>query len=561
MIIGINSYKNASPLNYAVNDAKEFRKIIIEKLGFDEKNIEYLIDKDATKSAIQKSFDRFTENDIDYDERILVFFAGHGHTKNGSKGEVGFLVPYDAKMDKISSLIRWDEFTRNTDLIRAKHILFIMDACYGGLALQRSFGAGTTRYLKDMLLRNSRQVLTAGKADEVVSDSGGPLPNHSVFTGHLLEGLNGKAITEQGIITANGLMSYVLNKVGHDQNSNQTPHYGYFDGDGDFILNYPDLKHDPKIDRIEMDELVEIPATEEGDFRQSLEMKVANVKALISNDSSTIELHDYLVREVKSFLSRSTEDYFPDNTSFSIEELLERINNYEEISKDIAASLACVSHWGKTDHQSILKKILARMTDRLKLPQGNIWEDLRWYPIILLIYCQGVAAIAGNRFDSLYSLFSVRFTSSDYFEKDETLIQYVLEAIAKFGNINMFKLIPGYENLNTPMSIYVHKLLQPVIDDILFVGKSYDQIFDEFEVLLALISVDTRIQSKRMVWGPLGRFHWKYSNQRFGPLARYIEIAEKQKDNWELLRVGLFGGNSERFLEAAKQFKEKIGYF
>ena len=144
-------------------------------------------------------------------------------------------------MEDFATFIRWDELTRNAELIRAKHMFFIMDACYGGLALNRYLHPGSTRFLKDMMLRYSRQVLTAGKADEVVSDSGGPLPNHSVFTGHLIEGLRGKAATEDGIITAGGLMAYVYGKVAKDKNSNQTPHYGYFDGDGDFIIQAPEL--------------------------------------------------------------------------------------------------------------------------------------------------------------------------------------------------------------------------------------------------------------------------------------------------------------------------------
>ena len=43
------------------------------------------------------------------------------------------------------------------------------------------------RFLQDMLLRPSRQVITAGKADERVADGGGPIPDHSVFTGHFLD--------------------------------------------------------------------------------------------------------------------------------------------------------------------------------------------------------------------------------------------------------------------------------------------------------------------------------------------------------------------------------------
>jgi uncharacterized caspase-like protein len=113
-------------------------------------------------------------------------------------------VPYDGNPEKLATLIRWDELTRNADLITAKHILFIMDACYGGLAITRALKPGTMRFQKDMLMRPARQVLTAGKADEVVADLGGPLPNHSVFTGHLIEALQGKAESVPGLLTANG---------------------------------------------------------------------------------------------------------------------------------------------------------------------------------------------------------------------------------------------------------------------------------------------------------------------------------------------------------------------
>ena len=106
----------------------------------------------------------------------------------------------------------------------------------------RRIQAGSTRFLKDMLRRYTRQVLTSGKHDEAVADAGGPLPGNSVFTGHLIDALRGNAASEGNIITANGVMAYVYSKVPHDRDSNQTPHYGYFEGDGDFIFKAPQLK-------------------------------------------------------------------------------------------------------------------------------------------------------------------------------------------------------------------------------------------------------------------------------------------------------------------------------
>src|SRR6267142_584718 len=120
----------------------------------------------------------------------------------------------------------------------------------------RGLQAGSARFIKDMMVRYSRQVLTAGKADEVVADSGGPLPAHSIFTGHLIEGLRGKAATTNGAITANSLMAYVYQCVANDQNSNQTPHYGYFDGDGDFVFAARELDGDAREKKKDVDELV-----------------------------------------------------------------------------------------------------------------------------------------------------------------------------------------------------------------------------------------------------------------------------------------------------------------
>lgn len=78
-------------------------------------------------------------------------------------------------------------------------MLFLMDACYGGLALKRSIiPPGSMRFLKDMLQRYTRQVLTAGKPDEPVSDSGGARAGHSIFKSYLLDGLEGAAIPTGG---------------------------------------------------------------------------------------------------------------------------------------------------------------------------------------------------------------------------------------------------------------------------------------------------------------------------------------------------------------------------
>jgi len=241
LVIGINDYTHVGKLEIARADAESVAEVLTGELGFPADKVTLLLDEHATRARIMERFLAF--DSLAEDDRLIVFFAGHGQTVSGQRGDIGYLVPVNGRLEDKSTLIRWGELTSNSEVIPAKHILFVMDACYSGLAIQRGSKAGGQRFVSDMLQRVSRQVITAGKADEPVSDGGGPTGKNSIFTGHLVEGLRGKAADENGVLTATGLMSYVYHKVATDPHSNQTPHYGHVFGDGDFILRTPDNGH------------------------------------------------------------------------------------------------------------------------------------------------------------------------------------------------------------------------------------------------------------------------------------------------------------------------------
>jgi len=198
LVIGINEYRHTNPLEIARADAQSIRDVLIRDFKFPKKNICTLLDGQATRARIMERF--LAYESLAPDDRLLVFFAGHGSTVEGSRGAIGYLVPVDGNLKDKSSLIRWDDLTRNADIIPAKHILFVMDACYSGLAIQRASTPGERRFVTDMLQRRSRQVITAGKADEVVADGGGPTGSNSIFTAYLLEGLGGDAADQHQML-------------------------------------------------------------------------------------------------------------------------------------------------------------------------------------------------------------------------------------------------------------------------------------------------------------------------------------------------------------------------
>jgi Caspase domain/PEGA domain len=240
LIIGINNYKDDKipPLQFAVNDAKAISQALINDLGFEAKNVIVLLDSNATRQNIldtlQKSF--INDDNVPENSQLLVYFAGHGTaSKSGNKG---FLLNYDAKEgSELSSAISMDEVGRIATECKPKHVLFLIDACYGGFSRSRS---GSSALIKNVWNQKSREVITAGNSEEKVLESASW--QHSAFTKVLLDAIQkGNAdVDDDKIITSRELFGYLEQRVAsyaEEKGGKQTPQYGKFiQEDGSFFL-------------------------------------------------------------------------------------------------------------------------------------------------------------------------------------------------------------------------------------------------------------------------------------------------------------------------------------
>jgi tetratricopeptide (TPR) repeat protein len=244
-IIGIDDYENWQKLQYAAHDAQGVKDALIQKYNFKPDHVFTLLNGQATRQNILSLLgDKLGDPKlVQREDRVLVFYAGHGATRKLASGrELGYIIPVDAGLtDYEGSAISMTNFQDISEAIPAKHVLFIMDSCYSGLALTRGGSIPTSQnYLNEISRREARQMFTAGGADQQVADNG---PNgHSVFTWTLLQGLDGRAdLNGDGVITASELAAYVAPAV--SALSHQTPAFGNMPGTegGDFIFN---LKHE-----------------------------------------------------------------------------------------------------------------------------------------------------------------------------------------------------------------------------------------------------------------------------------------------------------------------------
>ncbi len=259
VVIGINHYDHFNGLERANLDAAGMAELLINKLAFPKENVFVVLDpppdelssdvkihsRYATKRVIEDLIMDRLPREAKVDDRVLIFYAGHGERRpvpEARLDNIGYLVPSDAQPDKWHTFIEWDAIMRAGDYCPAKHMFYLLDACYSGIAASRAI-LNASKFTEDMLKARVRQVLTAGTAKQAVTDVGPK--GHSLFTSYVLEGLNGAAaLSDEGIITASELMVYVRDRVASAGDAKQTPAFSTLDTEpgGDFVFVLPPQK-------------------------------------------------------------------------------------------------------------------------------------------------------------------------------------------------------------------------------------------------------------------------------------------------------------------------------
>ena len=213
VVVGIDDYQKVRRLKYAVKDAKDIAQVL-RKQGF---HVTTLFNDQATRHAILKELGSSLITKVKPEDRVVVFYAGHGETWGVTKDRnMGYLIPVEGQSDAlVATGISMGHIRELTNILPARHVLFLMDVCYGGIAGQqfRSISPLTESYIKVITREQGRQLITAGGADQQAIE--GPVWGHSVFTYYLLEGLGKRLadLNDDGIIPASELYTYLDQRV------------------------------------------------------------------------------------------------------------------------------------------------------------------------------------------------------------------------------------------------------------------------------------------------------------------------------------------------------------
>jgi hypothetical protein len=266
-------------------------------------------------------------------------------------------------------------------------------------------------------------------------------------------------------------------------------------------------------------------------------------KEYLSEYKNRIKLDDLITQELRSAISKYSIDKFSPYDNIDAESFTMRLEKYEEVTERLQTIVTALCYWGDHTHVKTLEKIFARQIDAID--ERGHWTNLQYYPILLLQYYGGISAIASENYKMLQVILAGPVNDDRRNERTE-ITGLVIKQITDFNR--EFKLIPGHERNHVPRSEYLYKLILPKLDDILFLGKSYDDLFDRFEVFLALTYSDFNNRSGGTYWGPPGRFAWK-ANRGSSAFRVIKKEADLFKNEWEPIKSGLIQGSYNRFVE------------
>ncbi len=208
LVIGVHEFSDFEDLP-TEDDALNVYDYLVNEAGFDY--VHLLTGDKVTKDRVSELMQDVFANEVKTSDRFLFYWSGHGHTIDAR----GFLPVKTSRKNKRFSMISMDNIRQWDSYIKAHHVLYLMDACYSGLAggAPQSDLAEITRA---QLSGPSRHLITAGRGDEqtiAIDALGG-----SIFTHALLKGLRGGADygNERGkdqLITVGELRRYLGEEI------------------------------------------------------------------------------------------------------------------------------------------------------------------------------------------------------------------------------------------------------------------------------------------------------------------------------------------------------------
>lgn len=248
VVIAISNYGGGgfAPLPTG-RDADKMVDFLLNDAGFD--TIHVLTEELATKQRIDKLMTDEIPAEVGSNDRFLFYWSGHGAQRISRDGRpFGYLPLATSRSGEFSGMISMQELARWDNFLGARQSLFVLDACFSGLAGIEKKAPRDVRL--EQLSQPAHHLLTAGTAsEEAISDD---LWGGSLFTDAFIRGAKGEAARNSGtVVDLFLLISFIQERVLFEKKARGwskglTPQFRFLqDGNGAFFFTPATLRDAP----------------------------------------------------------------------------------------------------------------------------------------------------------------------------------------------------------------------------------------------------------------------------------------------------------------------------
>lgn len=288
-------------------------------------------------------------------------------------------------------------------------------------------------------------------------------------------------------------------------------------------------------------------------------MTIKEIKKLVSDDNLRIELNDLIGYHLTNLFDAFDSEKFSNGTKYSPNEFKKRIEKCEALTEELCTIQALLGYWGTDRHSPLYTLSIENIANHLKDHGGNrAWIAVKWHALQRIFFYSGIAITARNDNKRLFRIFDIKIPSPASQNKKvsvpEALLYVNRELDSAYDNLIEEK------NKQLPLRKYIYNQIKLNIDDVIYLGNTFEDVFYKFEIIFALEYISRRYDKiGENVWGPSGLFGFKqYGYNPFNELAKE---AEQQKENWELIKAGFFKGDFDRFQKIYASFQERLHRF
>lgn len=289
----------------------------------------------------------------------------------------------------------------------------------------------------------------------------------------------------------------------------------------------------------------------------SKELAIVTLEKYIAEERYEIPLFNFIMKEANNLTNKLTEFKFPFSPPYDVKELGSGFDRLQAITEMLQALLIHGCFWGKANQTRIWVECIERIVNQASQLNSTEPPGIQYglFPGLLLLYGGGLASVAAGKYDTLAALLT-KAKSRDNSNKELPLVLIANSRTVLTKQMEEY-LFPLDED--TPFNKYLYKKLREPLRAFLPDKNKYDDIFDRYEYLVTLITLDINDKMGLKTPIPGGCYYWRNANL---PEQRIIvklqrEMGKESKD-WLPFKAGLFDGSSTRFQTLSEKVRQYI---